>query len=148
MTRIALKVSWIVAATIALAVLVGCTVKDPYRAAIRGSADVSEAVSSGIKITSQYYSSGTINDSQKAAAARYFTIVTDCNMTFRKTVTDVHNAGQTGVQAFLPIADGFVVCVKNSAPASTDPKVQSILSATDTAIHGVEVAIAAAKGGN
>jgi len=124
----------------------GCP-KDPYRAAIQGSADVSTAVSSGIKITASYYSSGTFNDSQKTTAAKYFTIVTDCNMTFRKAVVDVHNAGQTGAQAFLPIADSFVVCVKTSAPVTADPKVSNVLTAVDTAIHGIEVAISSAKGG-
>lgn len=123
----------------------GCP-KDPYRAAIQGSADVSQAVSSGIKITASYYSTGTFNDSQKATAAKYFTIVTDCNMAFRKAVVDVHNAGQTGVQAFLPIADSFVSCVKNSAPVTADQKVLNVLNATDTAIKGVEVAISSAKG--
>jgi hypothetical protein len=125
--------------------LSGCP-KDPYRAAIQGSADVSTAVASGIKITASYYSAGTFNDAQKATAAKYFTIVTDCNMTFRKSVVDVHNAGQTGAQAFLPIADSFIVCVKNSAPVVTDTKVSNVLTAVDTAIHGVEVAISAAKG--
>jgi hypothetical protein len=123
----------------------GCP-KDPYRAAIQGSADVSQAVSSGIKVTASYYSSGAFNDSQKATAAKYFTIVIDCNMTFRKAVTDVHNAGQTGAQAFLPIADSFVVCVKNSAPVTADPKVRNVLQAVDTAIQGISVAVASAKG--
>jgi predicted transcriptional regulator len=126
--------------------LAGC-VKDPYRAAIQGSADVSQAVSSGIKITASYYSAGQFNDAQKATAAKYFTIVTDCNLSFRKAVVDVHNAGQTGAQAFLPIADSFVACVKASAPVTADPKVISVLNAVDTAIKGVEVAIASAKGG-
>jgi len=125
--------------------LAGCP-KDPYRAAIQGSADVSNAVSSGIKITASYYSAGTFNDTQKAMAAKYFTVVTDCNMTFRKAVTDVHNAGQTGTQAFLPIADSFVNCVRSSAPVASDPKVANVLTATDSAIRGIELAIASAKG--
>lgn len=126
--------------------LAGCP-KDPYRAAIQGSSDVSQAVSSAIKITASYYSAGTFNDGQKATAARYLTVVTDCNMTFRKAVVDVHVAGQTGAQAFLPIADSFVVCVQNSAPVSTDPKVTNVLKAVDSAIKGINVAVASAKGG-
>src|ERR1700752_2968402 len=78
----------------------GCP-KNPYDAAIKGSSDVAQAVSSAIKIKASYYAAGTFNDAQKATAARYLGIVTDCNMSFRKSVTDVHNAGQTGVQAFL-----------------------------------------------
>lgn len=124
--------------------LAGC--KDAYRAAIQGSADVSQAVSSGIKITASYYANGTFNDAQKATAAKYFTIVTDCNMTFRKAIVDVHNAGQVGAQAFLPIADSFVACVKTSAPVAADPKVANVLQAIDTAIRGISVAVASAKG--
>ncbi len=123
----------------------GCP-KDPYRAAIQGSSDVSQAVSSGIKITASYYASGTFNDGQKATAAKYFTVVTDCNMTFRKAVTDVHMSGQVGVQAFLPIADSFVTCVGNSAPMSNDQTVVAVLKGTDTAIRAISVAIASAKG--
>lgn len=123
----------------------GCP-KDPYRAAIQGSADVSQAVASGIKITASYYASGAFNDAQKTTAAKYFTIVTDCNMTFRKAVVDVHNAGQVGAQAFLPIADSFVTCVQSSAPVAADPKVSNVLKAVDTAIKGISVAVASAKG--
>src|SRR5882724_1885154 len=133
-------------AVLGLAVfLAGCP-KDPYRAAIQGSSDVSQAVSSGIKITAQYYSAGTFNDSQKATAARYFTIVTDCNFTFRHAVVDVHNSGQTGAQAYLTIADSFVTCVQNSAPVTADPKVSNVLKAVDTAIRGISVAVASTKG--
>jgi len=124
----------------------GCP-KDAYRAAIQGSSDVSQAVSSGIKITASYYASGTFNDAQKATAAKYFNVVTECNMTFRKAVTDVHLAGLTGVSAFLPIADSFVTCVSVGSPNLTDPKVRTVLQAVDTAIHGISVAVASAKGG-
>ena len=128
--------------TCALAVsLAGCP-KDPYRAAIQGSDDVSQAVHSAIKITASYYAAGTFNDAQKAAAATYFTIVTDCNMTFRKAATGVHNAGQTGVGAFLPIADSFVACAKTSV---SDPKVSNVLKAVDTAINGISLAVQSAK---
>src|SRR6266403_271712 len=123
--------------------LSGCP-KDPYRAAIQGSADVSNAVSAGIKITSAYYSAGTFNDSQKATAAKYFTIVTDCNMAFRKAVVNVHSMGATGASAFLPIADSFVSCVKNSAPVADDPKVRNVLQAVDTAINGISLAVQSA----
>jgi hypothetical protein len=128
-----------------LLLLSGCP-KDPYRAAMQGSSDVSQAVSSAIKITASYYSAGTFNDSQKATAAKYFTVVTDCNMTFRKAATDAHNAGLTLPAAFLPIADGFVNCVRTSAPLSNDVKVTNVLKAVDTAINGISAAIASAKG--
>jgi hypothetical protein len=123
----------------------GCP-KDPYRAEIQGSSDVSQAVSSAIKITASYYAAGTFDDSQKATAAKYFTVVTDCNMVFRKTATAAHNAGQTLPAAFLPIADGFVNCVRTSAPLSNDIKVTNVLKAVDTAINGISAAVASAKG--
>lgn len=136
----------LVALVVPLLLLVSGCPKDPYRAAIQGSADVSQAVSSGIKITAQYYSAGTFNDGQKATAAKYFTIVTDCNFTFRHAVVDVHNSGQVGAQAYLTIADSFVTCVQNSAPVTADPKVANVLKAVDTAIRGISVAVASAKG--
>lgn len=128
-----------------LAVFVAGCPKDPYRAAIQGSSDVSQAVSSAIKITSSYYSTGVFGDAQKATAAKYFTVVTDCNMSFRKAVTDVHNAGQTGVSAFLPIADSFVKCVKDSAPATSDSKLENVLKTVDTTINGISLAVSSAK---
>jgi len=128
-----------------LLLLSGCP-KDPYRAAIQGSDDVANGVSSGIKITAKYYSVGTFSDSQKVFAATYLTVVTDCNITFRKNVTDVHNSGQVGIAAFLPIADGFVNCVNNSAPLSRDPKVQDALKMVDSAIRSISLAISSAKG--
>jgi len=130
-----------------LLLVAGCPLgSDPYRASIKGSSDVSQAVSSAIKITAQYYAVGTFNDGQKATAAKYLTVVTDCNFAFRKSVTDVHNAGLTGVSAFLPIADGFVNCVASSAPVSSDLKVSNVLKGVDSAIRSISVAVASAKG--
>lgn len=130
----------------ALVLLVAGCPRDAYRAAIQGSDDVSQAVHSAIKITGEYYSSGTFNDAQKATAAKYFTIVTDCNMSFRKAVMGAHNSGQTGAQAFLPIADSFVVCVKNAAPVATDQKLSDVLKLIDVSINGISLAISSAKG--
>jgi len=130
---------------VAALLLAGCTT-DPYRTAIKGSSDVSQAVSSAIKITASYYSTGVFSDGQKATAAKYFTIVTDCNLTFRKSVVDVHNAGKTGAQAFLPIVEGFVSCVKNSAPVVSDPKVSNVLKTVDLTINAITLAISNAKG--
>jgi len=132
---------------VAVLLLAGCPVTDPYRAAIQGSSDVGQAVSSAIKITASYYNTGVFGDAQKATAAKYFTIVTDCNTSFRKTVVAVHSEGHKGAEAFLPIAESFVTCVKNSAPVSADPKVASVFKAIDTAINSVSLAIASVKGG-
>ena len=130
---------------VAALLLAGCT-QDPYRAAIKASSDVSQAVSSAIKITASYYSAGTINDAKKAQVAGILNIVTDCNMSFRKSVVATHTAGQTGITAFLPIANSFVQCAQISPQVMTDPTASNILKAVDTAIHGVSVAIANAKG--
>ncbi len=127
--------------------LSGCP-KDPYRASIQGSADVSTSVGSAIKITASYYSAGTINDAKKAQIANVLDTVTTCNITFRKAVTDAHNSGLTGVSAFLPIADSFVHCAQISPQVKNDLTAANILKAVDTAINGVEVAVASAKGTN
>lgn len=124
----------------------GCP-KDPYRASIQGSSDVSQAVSSALKITASYYSAGTINDAKKAQVAGVLDTVTNCNIIFRKAATDTHNAGQVGVAAFLPIADAFVHCAQISPQMKADQTAFNILKAVDTAINGVEVAVASAKGG-
>lgn len=125
---------------------IGCP-KDPYSASIKGSSDVSQAVSSAIKITASYYSTGKLNDQKKATIASVLNTVTDCNMTFRKAVVDTHNAGQTGVGAYLPIADSFVHCAQISPQVLADPNASNILKAVDTAINGVAVVVASAKGG-
>jgi len=125
--------------------LAGCP-KDPYRASIQGSADVSQAVSSAVKITASYYSIGKLNDVRKNQIASVLNTVTECNMTFRKSVVEVHNAGLTGASAYLPIADSFVHCAEVSPQVLADPNAANILKAVDTAIRGVSVAVAGAKG--
>src|SRR6266851_3412397 len=118
---------------------VGCP-KDPYRASIQGSADVSQAVSSAIKITASYYSTGKLSDQKKATVAGVLNTVTDCNMTFRKAVVDTHNAGVVGTEAYLAIADSFVRCAEVSPQVLADPNAANILKAVDTAIRGVSLA--------
>jgi len=107
---------------------------------------VSQAVSSAIKITTAYYANGTINDSAKATVASYLTIVTDCNMTFRRAAVNVHNSGAAGATAFLPIANSFVSCAQNSAPVIGNIVVQNYLKAVETAINGIGLAVQSAKG--
>lgn len=123
----------------------GCT-KDPYRAAIQGSADVSQAVSSAIKITTVYYSNGTINDSAKSTVASYLNLVTDCNMAFRKSVVSIHSSGATGKAAYLPVADVFVFCAASAPPLVNDATIQNYLKAVKTAIDGIALAVQSAKG--
>src|SRR5260370_4636391 len=105
----------------------GCP-KDPYRASIQGSADVSQAVSSAVKITASYYSTGKLNDSKKALVANTLENVTNCNMTFRKAVVDTHNAGLVGVSACLPIADSFVQWASVTPQVMSDHSVVNILT--------------------
>ena len=125
--------------------LSGCP-KDPYRAAIQGSSDVSQAVSSAVKITAEYYSIGKLSDQKKIAVAGVLNTVTDCNMIFRKGVVDVHNAGLVGVSAYLPLADTFVRCAQVSPQVMGDPTAANVLKAVDAAIKGVSLAVASAKG--
>ena len=125
--------------------LSGCS-QDPYTTSLKGSAGVADAVHGAIKITVSYYSTGKLNDQKKAQVAGVLNIVTDCNMTFRKSVVDAHNAGLTGVESFLPIADGFVHCAQMAPQVKTDPAVFNILKSVDTAINGVSLAVASAKG--
>jgi hypothetical protein len=131
---------------VAMAVLMtaGCP-KDPYRASIQGSKEVSDGVAAAITITSSYYTSSAINDSQKAAIGNFLNTVTDCNIKFRASVVAAHNAGQTGISAFLPIADSFVQCAEVNRSVMSDLKVYNILKAVDTAINGVALAVASAK---
>jgi hypothetical protein len=136
----------IVALALVLALaLVGCT-SDPYRASIQGSNDVANGVAAAIKITASYYTSGTIDDARKAQVAGFLNTVTDCNTKFRASVVAVHTAGQTGVAAFLPIADSFVTCAEAQRQVMSDPKIYNILKAVDVAINGVSLAVASAKG--
>lgn len=123
----------------------GCP-KDPYTASLKGSADVSDAVHTAIKDTAAYYSTGKLNDQKKKDVASVLNTVTDCNMTFRKAVVDAHNAGLTGVESFLPIANGFVSCAQAVPQVVNDPNAENILKAVSTAINGVSLAVATAKG--
>lgn len=123
--------------------ITGCP-KDPYTAALKGSDDVAAGVHQSIVTIGKLYSQGVADDAYKAAAGHYLGIVTDCNMSFRKSVVDVHNAGQVGVAAFLPIADSFVSCTQKALPPGGP---SSALKAVDSAINGVKLAIASAKGG-
>ena len=141
----AIKASFAVLLLCAVVVAAGCP-KDPYRAAIQGSADVSNAVSSAVKLTASYYSTGKLSDQKKASVAGVLNTITDCNMTFRKSVVDTHNSGAVGAAAYLPIADSFVRCAQMSPQVLADPTASNILKAVDTAIQGVSVAIASAKG--
>jgi hypothetical protein len=125
---------------------VGCP-KDPYRASLQGSDDVSSAVHSAVKISATYYQAGTISDSQKATVANFLVTVTNCNMKFRGAAVTAHNAGQVGVSAFLPIADSFVQCAEADRSVMSDLKIYNILKAVDAGINGVSLAVASAKGG-
>lgn len=135
----------IVAVMALVAGLSGCP-KDPYRAAIQGSSDVSQAVSSAVKITTVYYSNGTINDQVKGTVAGYLGIVTDCNMGFRKSVVSIHSSGAIGKAAYLPVASTFVTCAQSTPPVVKDATIDNYLKAVKTAIDGIALAVESAKG--
>jgi len=111
----------ILSVVLALA-LSGCP-KDPYRAAIQGSDDVSQAVSAAIPFLAQYYSAGKLNDAEKAQAAGYLQSVTQANQTFRHAVVAAHTSGVKGNAAYVALAQAFV----NSVP--TDPRAFNYKSA-------------------
>lgn len=130
----------------------GCP-KDPYRASLSGSAKVSDAVAEAVKVATQYYGTGKLDDSEKAVVADYLTTVTNGNMKFRHGVEDLHAAGVVGAAQYIGLAQAFV----NSVP--TDPlafhyksadaqqKFSIVLGAVKTALNLIQTTIAQAKGG-
>ncbi len=123
---------------------IGCP-KDPYRAAIKGSDDVSNGVHSAVVAIGKLYSQGVADDNYKAGASFYLNVITDCNMGFRKSVVDAHKSGAIGAQSYLPLADAFVSCGRRVVPPKGPG--QNYLQAVDTSINAIELAVASSKGG-
>jgi hypothetical protein len=126
--------------------LSGCP-KDPYTAAMAGSKDVSDAISAAIPVVHQLEVDKLITSAQQSDVLGYLTKVTEANQTFRTTVKQVHttNAGN-GPAQYLNAADVFVNAVKNQTVVNVPAKLQPYLTAIDTAIKGIEIAISNAKG--
>jgi hypothetical protein len=143
--RIALAFSVILAIAFA-----GCP-KDPYRAALAGSDDVASAVHSAIKVTTDYYGTGKLNDAEKAIIAGYLNSVTDANMKFRHGAEEAHTTGVTGNAAYLALAQDFVNAVPADPTAfryfsaDSQKKFAVVLGAVKTAISGITLAIQQAK---
>jgi hypothetical protein len=145
------QVSFVVALALWLSAF-GCP-KDPYRASIKASDDVSQAVSKAIPFIGEYYTAGKLTDEEKANAAGYLTLVTTGNQTFRKNVNAAHAAGATGPAAYVAIAQAFV----NSVP--TDPlafryksvdaqnKFKEVLGAVKSILDGIVLVIQNSKAG-
>lgn len=129
----------------------GCP-KDPYTASLKASDDVSNAVHSAIKVATQYYSTGKLTDSEKAAVAGYLNTVTDANMTFRHNVVAAHTAGAVGNTQYLQIAQAFVNAVPTDPlafqykSADAQKEFTTVLGAIKTLLNGISLTISNAKG--
>lgn len=129
-----------------------CT-KDPYHASLSGSAKVSDAVAEAIKVSTQYYGTGKLDDVEKANIANYLTVVTNGNMEFRHGVEVLHTKGVVGASEYIGLAQAFV----NAVP--TDPltfhyksdeaqkKFAIVLGSVKTALNLIQVTVQQAKGG-
>lgn len=141
---------------LALAVILsfstGCD--DAYRAAAKGSDDVSSAVDKAIKGTAELYSQQLIDKNEKDAVAHVLDKITDANIEFRGNVKKIH-ANATATKAdYIAAASGFVqsgrtllangdLNVKNT---DAKKKLDAWLQAIQTGLDGVSLAIQQAKG--
>lgn len=129
----------------------GCP-KDPYRAALAGSDDVSQAVASGVKIATKYYSLGKFTDQQKAVAAQILTNVTEGNMKFRHGAVDLHNAGVVGKAQYVGLAQAFINSIPEDAAqlhyfsGDSQKLYYEVMGPLRTAVNGIALAIQNAKG--
>lgn len=128
-----------------LLVINGCP-KDPYTAAMAGSKDVSDAVAGVLPVLQELERDKSISIAQTNEVLEYLIKVTKANQSFRVSVKQVHTSGQTGTVGYLNAADVFLLVVQNQQIVNLPPKIQPYLTAIETAIHGIEVAVANAKG--
>lgn len=129
----------------------GCP-KDPYRAALSASDDVANAVASTIKVSSDYYGAGKLNDNQKKEIADILTQVTNSNLKFRHGADALRAQGVVGKAAYLALATEFVNSVPIDPTAyhyfSKDSQVlfYEVLNSVKIALNGITLAIQQAKG--
>lgn len=137
---------------LSLVMMTACP-KDPYNAALKGSADVADSVHSAIAIESDLYKQSVIDKPEKDIAAGYLRLVTDGNTAFRGCVVTAH-AAASKPENYLACANVFVEAVGKEDPAAfhfknaqAQAKLQTYLQAVKTAINGISLAIQNAKGG-
>jgi hypothetical protein len=129
----------------------GCP-KDPYRASLSGSAKVADAVAEAVKVSTQYYGTGKINDQEKATIAGYLDKVTDANMKFRHGAEDLHQAGVTGKTEYLGLAQAFINAVPTDPlafqykSADSQKKFAEVLGTVKTALNLIQLTLQQAKG--
>ena len=137
-----------------LAMAQACT-KDPYTAAMQASLDVSNGVNDGITVVTQLEQDKLITQQETAAIAKYLGNLTVLNGKFRTSVKAVHSANPASTKAaYIPLAEAFVTSANDptflSAVHVVNPaaqaKVQAFLTAINTALNGIQLAINAAKG--
>lgn len=137
-----------------LAMAQACT-KDPYTAAMQASLDVSNGVNDGITVVTQLEQDKLITQQETAAIAKYLGNLTVLNGKFRTEAKAVHTANPASAKAaYIPLAEAFVTSANDptflSAVHVVNPaaqaKVQAFLTAINTALNGIQLAINAAKG--
>jgi hypothetical protein len=144
--RILFLTKFFVVALLLAALVSGCST-DPYTAAMAGSKDVSDAISAILPILQEVQQDKLISTSQLNEVLGYLDKTTRANQAFRAAVKQVHSSGQAGAQGYLDAADVFIRAVQTQQIVGLPAKLQPYITAVDTAIHGIELAVAKAKGG-
>lgn len=132
--------------------LSGCP-KDPYRASLQGSDDVSQAVASSIKIATKYYGLGKFTDAEKSAVAGILNTVTVSNMKFRHDAVALNATGKAvGKAEYVGLAQAFLNAIPDDASqlhyysADSQKLYYEVVGPLRTAINGIALAIQHAKG--
>jgi hypothetical protein len=132
----------------------GCP-KDPYTAAMAASLDISNGVNDGLTVITQLQQDKLITQAEMAKVATYLGNLTTLNGKFRTTVKSIHSANASSIKAaYIPAAEAFVTAASDPAtlaalhvvnPAA-EAKIQAVLTAINTALNGIQLAINSAKG--
>ena len=134
--------------------LSGCP-KDPYTAAMAASLDISNGVNDGLTVITQLEQDKLITQIETAKLATYLGNVTTLNGTFRTAVRSIHSANASSTKAaYIPAAQAFVTAASDPQTLAAlhvvnptaDAKVQAVLTAINTALNGIQLAINSAKG--
>lgn len=132
----------------------GCP-KDPYTAAMAASLDISNGVNDGLTVITQLQQDKLLTQTEVSSIANYLSILTTLNGQFRTTVKSIHSANASSTKAaYIPAAQAFVTAASNpqvlSAIHVVNPiaqaKVQAFMTAINTALNGIQLAINSAKG--
>jgi hypothetical protein len=134
--------------------LSGCP-KDPYTASMAASLDVSNGVNDGITVIGQLETDSLITRAEGAKIAGYLGNLTVLNGKFRTTVRSIHTANPVATKAaYIPAAQAFVSAANDPTLLAAlhvvnpvaEQRVQAFLTAINTALNGIQLAINQAKG--